>query len=84
MKNKEHNIGTVVYLNPESKWAQGGDDTNPKGTAGVVVKNEDCSGRWMYIFWKGTTNIQNCYEKDGIDLLTEKEYLELNKFKIEQ
>ena len=51
MKNKEHNIGTVVYLNPESKWAQRKDVTNPKDTAGVIVKDDGCSDRWIYVFW---------------------------------
>ena len=77
MKNKEHNIGTVVYLNPESKWAQRKDVTNPKDTAGVIVKDDGCSDRWIYVFWRGATNIRNSYEKEGNDLLTEKEYLEL-------
>lgn len=79
MKNSKHEIGSTVYLNPNSKWATN-DVTNPCNVKGEVINlGLPKDYKWTHVFWGEPVNIQNTYVKSESDLLTEQEYMDLVK-----
>ncbi|AFN39236.1 hypothetical protein F485_gp150 [Aeromonas phage CC2] len=73
--NKDIKIGTLVKLDPKSRWAYDGNggESNPIDVIGVVIPNHeyrDVVPGWTWVKWPN--NIDNCYP-DEEDCLFEVE-----------